>query len=73
MEQSSARGERLTEDEAEQYDRQIRLWGLEAQKRSVRTSSTSSARGYYPHVPSGNISLGICVEGTRFPGEHISL
>lgn len=23
----------LTEDEAEQYDRQIRLWGLEAQKR----------------------------------------
>lgn len=24
---------KLTEDEAEQYDRQIRLWGLEAQKR----------------------------------------
>ena len=23
----------LTADEAEQYDRQIRLWGLEAQKR----------------------------------------
>jgi ubiquitin-like 1-activating enzyme E1 A len=28
----------LTADEAEQYDRQIRLWGLEAQKR-LRTSS----------------------------------
>lgn len=27
--------ERLRPDEAEQYDRQIRLWGLEAQKRSV--------------------------------------
>ena len=25
--------ERLTEEEAEKYDRQIRLWGLEAQKR----------------------------------------
>ena len=25
--------ERLTAEEAEQYDRQIRLWGLEAQKR----------------------------------------
>lgn len=25
--------ERLTNEEAEQYDRQIRLWGLEAQKR----------------------------------------
>ena len=24
---------KLTEDEAEQYDRQIRLWGLEAQRR----------------------------------------
>lgn len=24
---------KLTADEAEQYDRQIRLWGLEAQKR----------------------------------------
>ena len=24
---------KLTEDEAEQYDRQIRLWGIEAQKR----------------------------------------
>lgn len=27
--------QRLTEEEAEQYDRQIRLWGLEAQKRCV--------------------------------------
>lgn len=27
--------QRLTEEEAEQYDRQIRLWGLEAQKRYV--------------------------------------
>ena len=26
-------GGKLTADEAEQYDRQIRLWGLEAQKR----------------------------------------
>lgn len=26
--------DKLTADEAEQYDRQIRLWGLEAQKRS---------------------------------------
>ena len=26
-------GNRLTADEAEQYDRQIRLWGLDAQKR----------------------------------------
>ncbi len=26
-------GDRLTADEAEQYDRQIRLWGLDAQKR----------------------------------------
>lgn len=25
--------QKLTEEEAEQYDRQIRLWGLEAQKR----------------------------------------
>lgn len=25
--------DKLTADEAEQYDRQIRLWGLEAQKR----------------------------------------
>ena len=25
--------DRLTADEAEQYDRQIRLWGLDAQKR----------------------------------------
>jgi len=25
--------ENLTADEAEQYDRQIRLWGLDAQKR----------------------------------------
>ena len=29
---------KLTEDEAEQYDRQIRLWGLEAQKRYVAGS-----------------------------------
>ena len=27
----------LTADEAEQYDRQIRLWGLEAQKRYYET------------------------------------
>lgn len=26
-------GQELTEDEAELYDRQIRLWGLESQKR----------------------------------------
>ena len=26
-------GDGLTADEAEQYDRQIRLWGLDAQKR----------------------------------------
>jgi len=33
-EQSAGQSEvKLTEDEAEQYDRQIRLWGLEAQKR----------------------------------------
>lgn len=33
-EQSARQSEvKLTEDEAEQYDRQIRLWGLEAQKR----------------------------------------
>uniref|UniRef100_A0A8C4UFH4 Uncharacterized protein n=1 Tax=Falco tinnunculus TaxID=100819 RepID=A0A8C4UFH4_FALTI len=25
----------ISEEEAAQYDRQIRLWGLEAQKRSV--------------------------------------
>ena len=25
--------DKLTSEEAEQYDRQIRLWGLEAQKR----------------------------------------
>ncbi len=31
MNQSSEAG--LTADEAEQYDRQIRLWGLDAQKR----------------------------------------
>ena len=29
----------LTADEAEQYDRQIRLWGLEAQKRRVISTS----------------------------------
>ena len=28
----------LTADEAEQYDRQIRLWGLEAQKRFALVS-----------------------------------
>lgn len=27
----------LTADEAEQYDRQIRLWGLEAQKRYLHS------------------------------------
>ena len=31
---------KLTEDEAEQYDRQIRLWGLEAQKRYVASCLT---------------------------------
>ena len=29
----AAATDKLTADEAEQYDRQIRLWGLEAQKR----------------------------------------
>ena len=29
--------EGLSADEAEQYDRQIRLWGLEAQKRYLTT------------------------------------
>ena len=35
---SSVEAVKLTEGEAEQYDRQIRLWGLEAQKRQVLTS-----------------------------------
>lgn len=30
---SSTNGVQLTEHEAELYDRQIRLWGLESQKR----------------------------------------
>lgn len=30
----------ITEEEAEQYDRQIRLWGLEAQKRLVIVEKT---------------------------------
>lgn len=30
---SDGGGGNLTADEAEQYDRQIRLWGLDAQKR----------------------------------------
>ena len=33
MEGSGEAAVDLTVDEAEQYDRQIRLWGLEAQKR----------------------------------------
>jgi molybdopterin/thiamine biosynthesis adenylyltransferase len=30
----------LTEDEAELYDRQIRLWGLDSQKRLVLSTHT---------------------------------
>lgn len=30
----------ISEEEAAQYDRQIRLWGLEAQKRSVGLEGT---------------------------------
>lgn len=31
----------LTDHEAELYDRQIRLWGLESQKRQVQCNLTS--------------------------------
>lgn len=34
MKKSTTEGN-LTTDEAEQYDRQIRLWGLDAQKRCI--------------------------------------
>lgn len=36
----------ISEEEAAQYDRQIRLWGLDAQKRFVHISSIS----VYTHI-----------------------
>jgi hypothetical protein len=36
----------LTEDEAELYDRQIRLWGLDSQKRLVHSINTCSLYSY---------------------------
>lgn len=35
----------ISEEEAAQYDRQIRLWGLEAQKRSVGLGPAGEAGG----------------------------
>jgi len=35
----------ISEEEAAQYDRQIRLWGLEAQKRSVGLGTRGGAGG----------------------------
>jgi ubiquitin-like 1-activating enzyme E1 A len=32
---------KLTEEEASRYDRQMRLWGLEAQQRCITLESTS--------------------------------
>lgn len=34
----------ISEEEAAQYDRQIRLWGLDAQKRSVSSVSSQANR-----------------------------
>lgn len=36
----------LTDHEAELYDRQIRLWGLESQKRQVYTNLTYKLMNY---------------------------
>jgi len=36
----------ITEDEAALYDRQIRLWGLDAQKRLLYRSFTLAITGY---------------------------
>lgn len=38
--------DKLTADEAEQYDRQIRLWGLEAQKRLMLYNYTCVSTYY---------------------------
>lgn len=35
----------ISEEEAAQYDRQIRLWGLEAQKRSVKSGGNHKGLG----------------------------
>lgn len=39
----------LTEEEASRYDRQMRLWGLEAQQRCINTEESSSFKCEIEH------------------------